>query len=203
MFFPALPNASAGSPAAASPWRTAAAALGIGAFLVAGPVAAQSGSNAPSAPETPEQPTAPGSQTAQSSGQGSGSSGNSGSGSGATGSTPDYSDSQLDQFAEVFLDLRVESQSWQEEMQSASNEQEQEQIRQEAYDAMVEMVRQSDLGVETYREIAEAARNSDSLRREINERVQAELEERQQQGSSSSSNSSNAGASGGNASTGG
>ncbi|ATJ81796.1 DUF4168 domain-containing protein [Halomonas beimenensis] len=80
-----------------------------------------------------------------------------------------FSDDQLQKFADASKEIAVISQDYTQRLQEAEGEQAQQQVRQEANDKMVEAVEASGLEVDTFNAIGEAIQQDP----ELMQRVQA------------------------------
>ena len=81
--------------------------------------------------------------------------------------TPNVSSEQLKSFAMASLEVDKISQEYAPKLQAAESAQDQEAVRQEATEKMVDAVQKKGLTVEDYRRIAIAARANPDLAREI------------------------------------
>jgi GTP1/Obg family GTP-binding protein len=70
---------------------------------------------------------------------------------------PSFSDAELQTFAEAAMEVQQINQEYQPQMQQAQTPEEQQSIRDEATEKMVEAIEEKGLSVEQYNEIASAA----------------------------------------------
>ncbi|MCG6657752.1 DUF4168 domain-containing protein [Halomonas campisalis] len=85
----------------------------------------------------------------------------------------DFSDDQLQQFADASQEIAVISQEYTERLHAAEDEQAQNEVRMEANDKMVEVVEDSGLDVDTFNAIGHAIQQDP----ELMQRVQAMAEQ--------------------------
>ncbi|WP_043527890.1 DUF4168 domain-containing protein [Litchfieldella xinjiangensis] len=81
----------------------------------------------------------------------------------------DFSDDQLQQFADASMEIAVISQEYTQRLQSAEEESQQQEIRMEANDKMVEVVEDSGLEVETFNAIGHAIQQDPELMQRVQE----------------------------------
>jgi len=98
------------------------------------------------------------------------------SGSQAQAPAQDFSDEQLQQFADASQDIASISQDYTEQLQNASDEGEQQKIRQQANDEMVQAVQDSGMSVEQFNSIGQAIQQDPALM----QRVQGMVQQQQQ-----------------------
>ncbi|GHC22420.1 DUF4168 domain-containing protein [Aidingimonas halophila] len=91
----------------------------------------------------------------------------------AAATAEDFSDEELQMFADASQEIAVVSQDYTEQLQEAEDESEQQEIRMEANDKMVEIVEDSGLDVDTFNAIGQAIQQDP----EMMERVQGMAEE--------------------------
>ncbi|WP_148253574.1 DUF4168 domain-containing protein [Aidingimonas lacisalsi] len=91
----------------------------------------------------------------------------------AAASAQDFSDEELQMFADASQEIAVVSQDYTEQLQEAEDESAQQEIRMEANDKMVEIVEDSGLDVDTFNAIGQAIQQDP----EMMERVQGMAEE--------------------------
>lgn len=98
------------------------------------------------------------------------------SGSQAQAPAQNFSDEQLQQFADASQDIAMISQDYTEQLQNASDEGEQQKIRQQANDEMVQAVQDSGMSVEQFNSIGQAIQQDPALM----QRVQGMVQQKQQ-----------------------
>lgn len=81
----------------------------------------------------------------------------------------DFSDEQLQQFADASEEIAVISQEYTEELQSAEDEQAQQDVRMEANEKMVEVVEDSGLDVDTFNAIGQAIQQDPEMMQRVQE----------------------------------
>ncbi|MDH4572411.1 MULTISPECIES: DUF4168 domain-containing protein [Salinicola] len=94
--------------------------------------------------------------------------------SGAQAQAPaqNFSDDQLQQFADASQDIAMISQDYTEQLQNASDEGEQQKIRQQANDEMVQAVQDSGMSVEQFNSIGQAIQQDPQLMQRVKGMVQ-------------------------------
>ncbi|MDR5868034.1 DUF4168 domain-containing protein [Halomonas koreensis] len=85
----------------------------------------------------------------------------------------DFSDAQLQKFADASKEIAVISQDYTQQLQEAEGDEAQQQVRQEANDKMVEAVEQSGLEVNTFNAIGQAIQQDPELMQRVQEMAQA------------------------------
>lgn len=98
------------------------------------------------------------------------------SGTQAQAPAQNFSDEQLQQFADASQDIAQISQDYTEQLQNASDEGEQQKIRQQANDEMVQAVKGSGMTVEQFNSIGQAIQQDPQLM----QRVQGMVQKKQQ-----------------------
>ena len=91
----------------------------------------------------------------------------------ATAPAQDFSDQQLQQFADASQEIAVISQEYTQQLQSAEDEQAQQDVRQEANDEMVKAVQNSGLEVDTFNAIGQAIQQDPELMQRVQEMAKA------------------------------
>ncbi|TDR56037.1 uncharacterized protein DUF4168 [Halomonas ventosae] len=91
----------------------------------------------------------------------------------ATAPAQDFSDQQLQQFADASQEIAVISQEYTQQLQSAEDEQAQQDVRQEANDEMVKAVQDSGLEVDTFNAIGQAIQQDPELMQRVQEMAKA------------------------------
>ncbi|APE31525.1 hypothetical protein BOX17_11555 [Halomonas aestuarii] len=91
----------------------------------------------------------------------------------ATAPAQDFSDSQLQQFADASKEIAVISQEYTKQLQAAEGEQAQEDVRKEANDEMVKAVQDSGLEVDTFNAIGQAIQQDPELMQRVQEMAKA------------------------------
>lgn len=94
------------------------------------------------------------------------------SGSQAQAPAQNFSDDQLQQFADASQDIAMISQDYTEQLQNASDEGEQQEIRQQANDEMVQAVQESGMSVEQFNSIGQAIQQDPQLMQRVKGMVQ-------------------------------
>ena len=82
---------------------------------------------------------------------------------------PDFSDQELQQFAEAATDIQEISAQWEPRLQQAETQEEIEQVRQAANEEMVEAIEDNGLSVEKYSEIYMSAQSDPELNERVNQ----------------------------------
>ena len=85
----------------------------------------------------------------------------------------DFSDEQLQQFADASQEIAVISQEYTEELQSAEDEQAQQDVRMEANEKMVEVVEDSGLNVDTFNAIGQAIQQDPEMMQRVQEMAES------------------------------
>ena len=85
----------------------------------------------------------------------------------------DFSDEQLQQFADASQEIAVISQEYTERLHSAEDEASQQEVRMEANDKMVEVVEDSGLDVDTFNAIGQAIQQDPELMQRVQEMAQS------------------------------
>lgn len=91
----------------------------------------------------------------------------------ATAPAQDFSDQQLQQFADASQEIAVISQEYTEELQAAEDEQAQQEVRMEANDKMVEVVEDSGLDVDTFNAIGQAIQQDPEMMQRVQEMAES------------------------------
>ena len=81
----------------------------------------------------------------------------------------DFSDQQLQQFADASQEIAVISQDYTQRLQEAADEQSQQEVRAEANDKMIEVVEDSGLNVETFNAIGQAIQQNPEMMQRVQE----------------------------------
>lgn len=81
----------------------------------------------------------------------------------------DFSDEQLQQFADASQEIAVISQDYTQRLQEAEDEQTQQEVRTEANDKMIEVVEGSGLDVETFNAIGQAIQQNPEMMQRVQE----------------------------------
>lgn len=81
----------------------------------------------------------------------------------------DFSDQQLQQFADASQEIAVISQEYTQRLQAAEDEQGQQEVRAEANDKMIEVVEGSGLDVETFNAIGQAIQQNPEMMQRVQE----------------------------------
>lgn len=84
----------------------------------------------------------------------------------------DFSDQQLQQFADASQEIAMISQEYTERLQGAEDEAAQQEIRMEANDRMVEVVEDSGLDVDTFNAIGQAIQQDPELMQRVQQMAQ-------------------------------
>ncbi|TDB04448.1 DUF4168 domain-containing protein [Halomonas marinisediminis] len=87
--------------------------------------------------------------------------------------TQDFSDAQLQQFADASQEIAVLSQEYTERLQAAEGEEAQQQVRVEANEEMVSVVEESGLEVDTFNAIGQAIQQDPELMKRVQEMAQS------------------------------
>jgi len=90
----------------------------------------------------------------------------------ATAPAQDFSDEQLQQFADASQQIAVISQDYTQRLQEAEDEQAQQEVRMEANDKMVEVVEDSGLDVNTFNAIGQAIQQDPALMQRVQKMAQ-------------------------------
>jgi len=85
----------------------------------------------------------------------------------------DFSDDQLEQFAEASQEIVVISQEYTERMHAAEDEASQQEVQMEANDKMVEAVEDNGLDVDTFNAIGQAVQQDPELMQRVQDKVQS------------------------------
>ncbi|MFG6138716.1 MULTISPECIES: DUF4168 domain-containing protein [Halomonas] len=85
----------------------------------------------------------------------------------AQAATQNFSDAQLQKFADASEEIAVISQDYTQQLQNAEGEKAQQDVRQEANDQMVEAVQDSGLEVETFNAIGQAIQQNPELMQRV------------------------------------
>ncbi|MFY0992564.1 DUF4168 domain-containing protein [Halomonas sp. C05BenzN] len=85
----------------------------------------------------------------------------------------DFSDEQLQQFADASQEIAVISQEYTERLHAAEDETAQQEVRMEANDRMVEVVEDSGLDVDTFNAIGQAIQQDPELMQRVQEMAQS------------------------------
>ncbi|MDR5900921.1 DUF4168 domain-containing protein [Halomonas icarae] len=85
----------------------------------------------------------------------------------------DFSDTQLQQFADASQEIAVLSQEYTERLQAAEGEEAQQQVRVEANEEMVSVVEESGLEVDTFNAIGQAIQQDPELMKRVQEMAQS------------------------------
>ncbi len=85
----------------------------------------------------------------------------------------DFSDQQLQQFAEASEEIVVISEEYTERLQGADDEASQQEVRMEANEKMVDAVEESGLDVDTFNAIGQAVQQDPELMQRVQEKVQS------------------------------
>ncbi|MGS2742817.1 DUF4168 domain-containing protein [Halomonas sp. LS-001] len=81
----------------------------------------------------------------------------------------DFSDQQLQQFADASQEIAVISQEYTQRLQAAEDEQSQQEVRAEANDKMIEIVENSGLDVETFNAIGQTIQQNPDMMQRVQE----------------------------------
>lgn len=90
----------------------------------------------------------------------------------ATATAQDFSDEQLQQFADASQEIAVISQDYTERLQSEQDQAAQQEIRMEANEKMVAVVEESGLDVETFNAIGQAIQQDPELMKRVQSMAQ-------------------------------
>ncbi|GHE20647.1 DUF4168 domain-containing protein [Halomonas urumqiensis] len=85
----------------------------------------------------------------------------------------DFSDDQLQQFADASEEIAVISQEYTQRLQEAEDESAQQEVRMEANEEMVEVVEDSGLDVDTFNAIGQAIQQDPELMQRVQEMAQS------------------------------
>ncbi len=85
----------------------------------------------------------------------------------------DFSDDQLQQFADVSQEIVVISEEYTERLQAADDEAAQQEVQMEANDRMVEAVEDGGLDVDTFNAIGQAVQQDPELMQRVQEKVES------------------------------
>ncbi|WP_275287865.1 DUF4168 domain-containing protein [Halomonas elongata] len=88
--------------------------------------------------------------------------------------TQNFSDQQLQKFADASQDIAVISQEYTQQLQGAEGEEAQQAIREEANGKMIEAVEGSGLEVETFNSIGQAVQQDPELMQQVQEMTQSQ-----------------------------
>ncbi|MEQ6888742.1 DUF4168 domain-containing protein [Halomonas sp. CS7] len=91
----------------------------------------------------------------------------------ATAPAQDFSDAQLQQFADASKEIAVISQEYTKQLQSAEGDEAKQTVRQEANDEMVKAVQDSGLEVNTFNAIGQAIQQDPELMQRVQEMAKA------------------------------
>lgn len=91
------------------------------------------------------------------------------------GAAQNFSDDQLQQFADASQNIASISQDYTEQLQNASGDEQQQEIRQQANEEMVEAVQDSGMSVEEFNSVGQAIQQNPQLM----QRVQGMVQEQQ------------------------
>ncbi|MDR9438910.1 MAG: DUF4168 domain-containing protein [Halomonas sp.] len=91
----------------------------------------------------------------------------------ATAPAQDFSDQQLQQFADASQEIAVISQEYTKELQAAEGKQAQQDVRMEANEKMVEVVEDSGLDVDTFNAIGQAIQQDPEMMQRVQEMAQS------------------------------
>ncbi|WP_280553525.1 DUF4168 domain-containing protein [Halomonas sp. 25-S5] len=91
----------------------------------------------------------------------------------ATAPAQDFSDQQLQQFADASQEIAVISQEYTQQLQAAEDKQAQQDVRKEANDEMVKAVQNSGLEVDTFNAIGQAIQQDPELMQRVQEMAKA------------------------------
>jgi hypothetical protein len=87
--------------------------------------------------------------------------------------TQDFSDDQLQQFADASQEIAMISQEYTERLNAAEDEAAQQEVRMEANDRMVEVVEDSGLDVDTFNAIGQAIQQNPEMMQRVQELAQS------------------------------
>lgn len=85
----------------------------------------------------------------------------------------DFSDDQLQQFADASQEIATISQEYTERLNSAEDEEAQQEVRMEANDRMVEVVEDSGLDVDTFNAIGQAIQQDPEMMQRVQEMAES------------------------------
>jgi len=85
----------------------------------------------------------------------------------------DFSDEELEQFAEASQEIATISQEYTERLQEAEDESAQEEVRTEANDRMIEVVEDSGLDVDTFNEIGQTIQQDPEMMERVQEMAES------------------------------
>ncbi|KPQ26138.1 MAG: hypothetical protein HLUCCA13_00170 [Halomonas sp. HL-48] len=85
----------------------------------------------------------------------------------------DFSDEELEQFAEASQEIATISQEYTERLQEADDESAQEEVRTEANDRMIEVVEDSGLDVDTFNEIGQTIQQDPEMMERVQEMAES------------------------------
>jgi len=91
----------------------------------------------------------------------------------ATAPAQDFSDAQLQQFADASKEIAVLSQDYTQRLQAAEGEEAQQEVRMEANEEMVKVVEESGLDVDTFNAIGQAIQQDPELMQRVQEMAQS------------------------------
>jgi hypothetical protein len=91
----------------------------------------------------------------------------------ASAPAQDFSDDQLEQFADASQEIAAVSQEYTQRLQEAENEEAQQEVRMEANEKMVEIVEDSGLDVDTFNAIGQAIQQDPELMQRVQEMAQS------------------------------
>lgn len=91
----------------------------------------------------------------------------------ATAPAQDFSDAQLQQFADASKEIAVLSQDYTKRLQEAEGEEAQQEVRMEANEEMVKVVEESGLDVDTFNAIGQAIQQDPELMQRVQEMAQS------------------------------
>jgi len=91
----------------------------------------------------------------------------------AAATAKDFSDQQLQQFADASMEIAVLSQDYTERLKGAEGEKAQQQVRMEANKEMVKVVEDSGLDVDTFNAIGQAIQQDPELMQRVQEMAQS------------------------------
>jgi len=91
----------------------------------------------------------------------------------ATAPAQDFSDAQLQQFADASKEIAVLSQDYTKRLQEAEGEEAQNEVRMEANEEMVKVVEDSGLDVDTFNAIGQAIQQDPELMQRVQEMAQS------------------------------
>lgn len=84
----------------------------------------------------------------------------------------EFSNDQLDSFADAVVEVNPLIEQWNQRIQTAENEQQAQELSQQARAEVVETIEGNGLEVETYNQIVEAAQNDPDLREDLKSRIE-------------------------------